>query len=140
MKKLGLLVVLVAVAVMFAVPAFAQCGKCSTCAKPCAAPCPKPCVTCDRPCNPIQSTADQITCMQRPCQKCTFVNPICRIGETLCPGPGKEKNMLKCWYCCDAKPCPKPCATCVSSCSRCGKVHEAAAAAPVAAPVAAATK
>lgn len=122
MKKLGLLVVLVAVAVMFAVPAFAACGSCGkpacSCPKPCNT-CPQPCVTCSKPCNPLQATADNISCIQRPCQKCTFVNPITRVAETICPGPGKEKNMLKPWYSCNpcapAKPCAKP------SCSSCGK-------------------
>lgn len=134
MRKLGLLVVLVAVAVMFAVPAFAA-DSCGTCSKPCPKPCPKACVTCTRPCNPLQATADNISCMKGPeCQKCTFVNPITRVAETICPGPGKDKNKLKCWYCCDAKPCPKPCPKpCAPACSNCGKAHAAA-------PVAEATK
>lgn len=118
MKKLGLLVVIAVIALAFAMPAFAECGcgKCST-------PCPKPCVTCSKPCNPLQATADKISCVQRPCQKCTFVNPVTRVAETICPGQGKEKNMLKPWYSCEpCKPCAKPCATpCAKPCSTCSK-------------------
>ena len=115
MRKFGLFVVLVAVAVMFAVPAFA--GTSCEC-KPCK-PC-QPCVTCNRPCNPLQSTADHIQCMQRPCEKCTIVNPFCRIAETLCPGPGKERNKLKPFYCCEpCQPCPRPCKPCPKPCPPC---------------------
>jgi hypothetical protein len=88
MKKLAALVLVVAVAVMFSVPAFAGC---SACAKPCAKPCntcpqPKPCVTCGQPCNIIQSTANAVNSIQAP---------------DLCP---------KCSAC--PKPCAKPCNTC----------------------------
>lgn len=108
MKKLGLIVVLMAVAVMFAVPAFAAC---SSCGKATCATCPKPCVTCGKPCNALQATADQIT-STKPCwQKCTFVNPVCKVAETICPGPGKDKNKLKPFLSCN--PCPsKPCSKC----------------------------
>lgn len=59
MKKAALIVMAVAVAVAFAIPAFAaesspcsSCAKpCSTCAKPCATPCAKPCATPCAPCN-----------------------------------------------------------------------------------------
>ena len=67
MRKAALIVIAVAVAVMFAVPAFAgestpcsSCAKpcstcakpapCSTCAKPACSTCPKPCNTCATPC------------------------------------------------------------------------------------------
>lgn len=113
MRKVGLLVVIAAIALAFAAPAFADCG-CGKCAKPC-----QPCVTCGKPCNVLQSTADNINAMQAPCmQKCTVVNPVCRVAETICPGAGKERNMLKPWYSCQpCKPCAKPCNTC-SSCAK----------------------
>lgn len=59
MRKAALIVIAVAVAVAFAVPAFAaESGPCNTCAKPCntcvkpapCAPCAKPCNTCVTPC------------------------------------------------------------------------------------------
>ena len=52
MRKAALIVMAVAVAVMFAVPAFAgESTQCSSCAKPCATPCAKPCATpCAKPC------------------------------------------------------------------------------------------
>ena len=118
MRKVGLLVVIAAIALAFAVPAFAgDCG-CNKCK-----PCPQPCVTCSKPCNVIQTTADKINCAQAPC----IVNPVTRVAETICPGAGKERNMLKPWYSCDAacktcpKPCPKPCNTCPKPCNTCSK-------------------
>ena len=91
MKKLAALVLVVAVAVMFSVPAFAGCSTCAkpcnTCAKPCnTCPQPKPCPTCGQPCNIIQSTANVVNGIQAP---------------DLCP---------KCNTC--PKPCAKPCNTC----------------------------
>ena len=82
MKKLAVVVLVLAVAVMFAVPAFAGCGSptCNKCAQP------KACPTCGQPCNIIQSTANVISGMQAP---------------NLCP---------KCNTC--PKPCAKPCNTC----------------------------
>ena len=66
MKKAALIVIAVAVAVMFAVPAFAaesvsagspcsKCAKpCNTCVKPCVKPCAKPCATpCSTACAPL---------------------------------------------------------------------------------------
>jgi hypothetical protein len=54
MKKAALIVMAVAVAVMFAVPAFAaESTPCSSCAKPCATPCAKPCSPCATPCAPL---------------------------------------------------------------------------------------
>jgi len=84
MKKLAAVVLVIAIAVMFAMPVMAEgsgCAKpnCNTCAKP------KPCPTCGQPCNIIQSTANVITNMQAP--------------ELSCPKPC-------------AKPCAKPCNTC----------------------------
>ena len=87
MRKLAVLVLVVAVAVMFAAPAFAGCANpaCSKCAKPQ----PKPCPTCGQPCNIIQSTANVISGMQAPslCPKCGT-----------CPKP--------------CNTCPKPCNVC----------------------------
>ena len=114
MKRVGLLVVVLAVAMAFAIPAFAGdcgCNKCNTC--------PKPCVTCSKPCNVIQSTADAVSGIERPCMPC-MVNPVTRVAETITPGCGKEKNMLKPWYSC--QPC-KPCSTCPNTCKSCGKCH-----------------
>jgi len=54
MKKAALIVMVVAVAVMFAIPAFAaESSPCNTCAKPCAKSCAKPCNTCSTPCSPL---------------------------------------------------------------------------------------
>ena len=66
MRKMVALVLVSAVAMVFAIPAFA--GS-DTCAKPCP---PKPCPTCGQPCNILQSTANVINSMQAPslCPKC----------------------------------------------------------------------
>lgn len=103
MKRIALLVLVAAVAVMFAAPAFAGCG-CSTCAKPCPTPCAKPCpAPCPKPCAPcvtcpacpdtwFQNTADWIMGRCEPC-----------VDRIPCPKP--------CPTPC-AKPCPTPCNTC----------------------------
>ena len=94
MRKLAAVVLVIAVAVMFSVPAFAGsgCGKCNACVKPCnTCPQPKPCPTCGQPCNIIQSTANVISNMQAP---------------DLCPKCGT---------------CPKPCNTCPKPCNTCNK-------------------
>ncbi len=88
MRKIVAVVVVLAVAAMFTLPAFAaSCGSssCNRCAKPAAKPCP----TCGQPCNIIQSTANVINNMQAPnlCPKCGT-----------CPKP--------------CNTCPKPCNTC----------------------------
>jgi len=86
MRKMVALVLVLAVAAVFAVPAFA--GTCSSCVKPgcvkcpaCAQPCPqaKPCPTCGQPCNILQSTANVITSMEAPClcPKCSTPCPKC---------------------------------------------------------------
>ena len=87
MKKLAALVLVVAVAVMFSVPAFAASGCGSPTCNKCAQP--KACPTCGQPCNIIQSTANVISGMQAPdlCPKCGT-----------CPKP--------------CNTCPKPCNTC----------------------------
>lgn len=116
MRKVGLLVVVAAIALAFAIPAFAgDCG-CNKCAAP--KPC-SPCVTCGQPCNVIQGAADTISGIQRPPMPC-MVNPVTRVAETICPGAGKEKNMLKPWYSCDGcKTCGKPsCNTCAKPCAK----------------------
>jgi len=93
MRRIAALVLVVAVAVMFAVPAFAgESSPCNTCAKPCPSPCAKPCVTCPScPDSVFQSLAGWINswCMPNVCAPCnTCAKP--------CPSPC-------------AKPCPAPC-------------------------------
>ena len=80
MKKLGLLVVITAIVMSFAVTAFASCGTCGKCNT-----CPKPCVTCGTPCNGLQSAYDWMAswCMPscacntcaKPCNTCA--KPAC---------------------------------------------------------------
>ena len=84
MKKLAAVALVLAVAVMFAIPAMAAestCAKpeCNTCAKT------KTCPTCGQPCNILQSTANVINSMEAPTLPCS--KPC-------------------------AKPCAKPCSTC----------------------------
>ena len=89
MRKAALIVIAVAVAVMFAIPAFAaestSCGSCakpcSTCAKPCVTPCAKPCA-CSTP------------CMALPKVKVNWCWPSMKIEPCPCPAPC-------------AKPCPQ---------------------------------
>ena len=82
----------VAVAVMFAVPAFAaESTPCNTCAKPCAkpcSPCAKPCVSPCAPCNTCTTP-----CMPLPKVKVNWAWPTMSVQ---CAAPC-------------AAPCAKPC-------------------------------
>jgi len=64
MRKMVALVLVLAVAMVFAVPAFAGTCACAKCGQPCP---PKPCPTCGQPCNILQSTANVINKMEAPC-------------------------------------------------------------------------
>jgi len=66
MRKMVALVLVLAVAMVFAVPAFAGCA-CAKCGQPCAKPQTQPCPTCGQPCNILQSTANAINSMEAPC-------------------------------------------------------------------------
>jgi len=67
MKRIGLLVVIAAIVLSFAVTAFAACGcnKCAPCPKPC-----QPCVTCGEPCNALQSMYNWMSGWCMPCAPC----------------------------------------------------------------------
>lgn len=134
MKRFVVVVLAVAVATVFVMPAMAEdcnCPKpCNTCVK--QAPCPKqvckpcptpcgPCVTCGQPDNILQSSADAINSMEAPSMPCP--TPCARP----CPKPCAQPCQASCYTSnitwgkdtCDkpcptpcARPCPKPCVTC----------------------------